>query len=127
LAVGGTPERLAALRSGRIQATLLNPPTIFLAERQGFHILAELSNLPFQNKGVVSTRKFIREQPNIVRRYIKSQIEAGHIMKTDQKTGVKVFNKHLAGGPDADPQNTERSYEVSITDDKFPRNQYPSL
>jgi len=29
VAIGGTPERLAALRSGRIQATLLNPPTIF--------------------------------------------------------------------------------------------------
>ena len=127
LAVGGTPERLAALRSGRIQATLLNPPTIFMAERQGFHILADVSNLPFQNNGVVSTRKFIREQPNIVRRYVKSQIEAVHIMKTDRKTGLKVFTKHLAGGREADPQITERSYDVSITDDKFPRNQYPSL
>ena len=127
LAVGGTPERLAALRSGRIQATLLNPPTIFMAERQGFHILADVSNLPFQNNGVVATRKFIREQPNVVRRYVKSQIEAVHVMKTDRKTGLKVFTKHLAGGRDVDPQITEKSYDVSITDDKFPRNQYPSL
>jgi NitT/TauT family transport system substrate-binding protein len=127
LAVGGTPERLAALRSGRIQATLLNPPTIFMAERQGFHILADVSNLPFQNNGVVATRKFIREQPNIVRRYVKSQVEAVHIMKTDRKTGLKIFTKHLGGGRDADPQITEKSYDVSITDDKFPRNQYPSL
>ena len=48
-------------------------------------------------------------------------------MKTDRRTGLKVFTKHLAGGRDADPQITEKSYEVSITDDKFPRNQYPSL
>jgi NitT/TauT family transport system substrate-binding protein len=127
LAVGGTPERLAALRSGRIQATLLNPPTIFIAERQGFHVLVDVSNLPFQNNGVVATRKFIREQPNIVRRYVKSQIEAVHIMKTDRKTGLKIFTKYLGGGRDADPQITEKSYDVSITDDKFPRNQHPSL
>jgi NitT/TauT family transport system substrate-binding protein len=125
--VGGTPERLAALRSGRIQATLLNPPTIFLAERQGFHVLADVSNLPFQNNGVVSTKKFIREQPNTVRRYVKSQLEAVHVMKTDRATGLKVFTKHLAGGRDADPQITQKSYDVSITDDKFPRSQYPSL
>ena len=98
-----------------------------MAERQGFHILADVSNLPFQNNGVVATRKFIREQPNIVRRYVKSQVEAVHIMKTDRKTGLKIFTKHLGGGRDADPQITEKSYDVSITDDKFPRNQYPSL
>ena len=56
-----------------------------------------------------------------------SQIEAVRIMKTDRKTGLKVFIKHLAGGRDADSQITEKSYEVSITDDKFPRNQYLSL
>ena len=127
IAVGGTPERLAALRSGRIQATLLNPPTIFMAERQGFHILADVSNLPFQNNGVVTTRKFIREQPNIIRRFVKSQIEAVHVMKTDRRTGLKIFTKYLAGGRDADLQITEKSYDVSITDDKFPRNQFPSL
>ena len=127
IAVGGTPERLAALRSGRIQATLLNPPTIFMAERQGFQILADVSNLPFQNNGVVTTRKFIREQPNIIRRFVKSQIEAVHVMKTDRRTGLKIFTKYLAGGRDADLQITEKSYDVSITDDKFPRNQFPSL
>ena len=127
LAVGGTPERLAALRSGRIQATLLNPPTIFMAERQGFLVLADVSSLPFQNNGVVATRKFIREQPSLVRRYVKAQIEAVHLMKTDRRTGLNVFAKHLGGGRDADPQITEKSYDVSITDDKFPRNQHPSL
>lgn len=123
--VGGTPERLAALRSGRIQATLLNPPTIFLAEKQGFHVLADVSNLPFQNNGVVTTRKFIREQPNIVRRYVRSQVEAVHAMKTDRQTGLRVFAKHLAGGRDADAQVNEKSYDAAVADDKFPRNQFP--
>ena len=125
VAIGGTPERLAALRSGRIQATLLNPPTIFLAEREGFKILTDVSGLPFQNNGAVTTKKFIKENTELVRRYVRSQVEAVHVMKTDRNRGLKVFTKHLGGIKDTDL--LEKSYDVSITDDKFSRNQFPSL
>jgi ABC-type nitrate/sulfonate/bicarbonate transport system substrate-binding protein len=33
IVVGGTPDRLIALQTGRIQATLLSPPTTIVAER----------------------------------------------------------------------------------------------
>ncbi|MGH7870961.1 MAG: ABC transporter substrate-binding protein, partial [Candidatus Binatia bacterium] len=125
VAIGGTPERLAALRSGRIQATLLNPPMIFLAEREGFKILTDVSGLPFQNNGAVTTRKFVKDNSDIVRRYIRSQVEAVHVMKTDRKTGLRVFMQHLGGIKDTDI--LEKSYDVSVTDDKFARNQFPSL
>lgn len=125
VAIGGTPERLAALRTGRIRATLLNPPTIFVAEREGFGILTDVSGLPFQNNGAVTTRKFIKEHDDVVRRYVRSQVEAVHVMKTDRKTGLKVFMKHLGGIKDT--EILEKSYDVSITDDKFSRNQFPSL
>jgi NitT/TauT family transport system substrate-binding protein len=125
VAVGGTPERLAALRSGRVQATSLNPPTIFAAEKEGFRILADVSALPFQNVAPVTTRKFIREHPDIVRRYVKSQIEAVHVMKRDRKTGMKIFMQLMRGFKDT--AVLEKSYDVSITDDKLPRHQQPSL
>ncbi len=125
LAVGGTPERLAALRTGRVQATSLNPPTIFAAEKEGFRILADVSALPFQNVAPVTTRRFIKEHPDIVRRYVKSQVEAVHMMKRDRKTGMKVFMQLMGGFKDT--AVLEKSYDVSITDDKLQRNQYPSL
>lgn len=125
VAVGGTPERLAALRTGRVQATSLNPPTIFAAEKEGFRILADVSALPFQNVAPVTTRRFIKEHPDIVRRYVKSQVEAVHMMKRDRKTGMKVFMQLMGGFKDT--AVLEKSYDVSITDDKLPRNQYPSL
>ncbi len=125
IAVGGTPERLAALRSGRVQATSLNPPTIFAAEKEGFRILADVSALPFQNVAPVTTRKFIREHPDIVRRYVKSQVEAVHVMKRDRKTGMKIFMQLMRGFKDT--AVLEKSYDVSITDDKLPRHQQPSL
>ena len=125
VAVGGTPERLAALRTGRVQATSLNPPTIFAAEKEGFRILADVSALPFQNVAPVTTRRFIKENPDVVRRYVKSQVEAVHLMKRDRKTGLRVFMRLMSGFKDT--AVLEKSYDVSVTDDKLPRNQYPSL
>jgi ABC-type nitrate/sulfonate/bicarbonate transport system substrate-binding protein len=125
VAIGGTPERLTAMRSGRIQATLLNPPTIFVAEKEGYPILTDVSGMPFQNNGAVTTRRFIKEHPEIVRRYVRSQVEAVRVMKADRKTGLKIFMKYLGGIKETDI--LEKSYDVSITDDRFSRNQFPSL
>src|SRR5438105_10771536 len=82
--IGGTPERLAALRTGRIQATLLSPPASLTAQKEGLNILVDVTGLPFQNNGVVTTRKFIREHLDIVRRYVKAHVEAVHLMKTNR-------------------------------------------
>ena len=125
IAVGGTPERLAALRAGRVQATSLNPPTIFAAEKEGFRILADVSALPFQNVAPVTTRRFIKESPDVVRRYVKSQVEAVHVMKRDRKTGLRVFAQLMDNFKDT--AVLEKSYDVSVTDDKLQRNQYPSI
>ena len=100
IVIGGTPERLIALRTGKIHATLLNPPTTFVAQREGFNVLADLGTLPFQNNGVVTTRKFINDKPEVVRRYVKSQIEAVHLMKSERATGLKVLAKYMGGTSD---------------------------
>jgi ABC-type nitrate/sulfonate/bicarbonate transport system substrate-binding protein len=122
---GGTPERLVGLRAGRIQATLLSPPTSFIAQKEGFNFLTDVAGLPFQHNGVVTTRKFIREHPDTVRRYVKSQIEAVHLMKTDRETGLKVLGKFLARQKDRDL--IEKSYDVSMGEEVYPRKQYPTL
>jgi NitT/TauT family transport system substrate-binding protein len=124
IVIGGTPERLIALRTGKIQATLLNPPTTFVAQREGFNVLADLGTLPFQNNGVVTTRKFINEKPEVVRRYVKSQIEAVHLMKSERATGLKVLAKYMGGT--SDQELLEKSYDASVTEHTFPSKQYPA-
>jgi NitT/TauT family transport system substrate-binding protein len=97
---GGTPERLVGLKTGRLQATVLNPPTSFLAQREGFNVLTDVTGMPFQHNGVVTTKRFIREHPNVVRSYVKSQIEAVHLMKTDRQTGINILMKALKAKPE---------------------------
>jgi ABC-type nitrate/sulfonate/bicarbonate transport system substrate-binding protein len=123
---GGTPERLVGLQTGRIQATVLNPPTSFLALKDGFNLLTDITGMPFQHNGVVTSRRFIRDQSNIVRRYVKSQIEAVHLMKTDRQTGVKILMKSLKAKPE-DRELVEKSYNAAVVEEIYPRKQYPTV
>jgi NitT/TauT family transport system substrate-binding protein len=127
IVIGGTPERLISMRNKRLQATLLSPPTSIVAEREGFNVLADVGalGLPFLHNGIAAPRRFVRDNPDTARRYVKSQVEAVHLMKTDRKTSVAVLGKYLR--QTTNKEILERSYELSSTDDKYPRKQYPSL
>jgi ABC-type nitrate/sulfonate/bicarbonate transport system substrate-binding protein len=78
----------------------------------------------YQAAGVATTRRFIRESPDIVRRYVKSQVEAVHRIKTDRDTGKKVLVKYLGS---QDKEILERTYDLASADDKLPPKQYPTL
>lgn len=98
LQVGSLTERLAAMETKRVQATVLAPPAMYQAQMRGFNMLADISSLgvPYQATGVETTRKFIRERGDIVRRYIKAHVEAVCRFKTDRDTSIKVLAKSLA-------------------------------
>jgi NitT/TauT family transport system substrate-binding protein len=121
--IGTIPERLSALESGKVQAAMLNAPDNFRAQKRGLYKLAEV-RLPYQGIGVGTTRTFIRDNPDVVRRYVKSQVEAVHRLKTDREAGIRVLGKYL-NIPDR--EILERAYDDAMTDEKFPPKQYPSL
>jgi NitT/TauT family transport system substrate-binding protein len=121
--IGTIPERLSALESGKVQAAMLNAPDNFRAQKRGLYNLMEV-RLPYQGIGVGTTRTFIRENPDVVRRYVKSQIEAVHRLKTDREAGIRVLAKYLNI---QDREVLERAYDDAITDEKLPQKQYPSL
>jgi ABC-type nitrate/sulfonate/bicarbonate transport system substrate-binding protein len=127
IVVGGTPERLISLRNKRLHATLLSPPTSIVAEKEGFSLLADVGalGLPFLHNGIAVSRRLIRDNPDMVKRYVKSQIDAVHLMKTDRKTSVTVLAKYLR--QTTNKEILERSYDLSATDQKYPRKQYPGL
>jgi NitT/TauT family transport system substrate-binding protein len=124
--IGTTTDRLAALAARRVEATVLNPPTMFIAQKNGLNLIADVSalGLAFQHAGAATSRRFIREQPDIVRRYIKSHVEAVHRIKTDRETGLKVAAKYFGT---RDRESMEKSYSRYISEDKLPRKQYPTL
>src|SRR5215510_8432106 len=98
--VGSGPERLSAALTGRVSASVINPPSSFIAEKKGLAIIADVAQmgLVFQHTGVGTTRKFIKEHPDIVRRYVKSHVEAVHKMWTDREATIKALSKLIRSG-----------------------------
>ena len=127
IVVGGTSERIASLRLGKIQGTLFSPPQNITAQREGFNVLADVADLglPFVHIGVAATRTFIRDNPDIVRRYVKSHIEAIAAMKTDREMAIKTLTKYLGQIKDRDV--LIKSYEAAAPDNRISRKQYPYL
>ena len=121
--IGTIPERLRALDTGKVQAAMLSSPDNFRAQKRGLYKLMGV-RLPYQGIGVGTTRAVIRENPDVVQRYIKSQIEAVHRLKTDREAGIRVLGKYLNI---QDREVLEKAYDDSITDEKLPPKQYPSL
>lgn len=122
---GSTPERLAAMEARRVSGSTLVPPATFIAQRKGFHLLADVAalGLAYQHQGGVTTRKFLRENPATVRNFVKSYIEAVHRLKTDRATGMKIAAKYLRL---EDPELLKKTYESSIDENKLPMKQYPT-
>ncbi|HEV8342190.1 MAG TPA: ABC transporter substrate-binding protein [Candidatus Binatia bacterium] len=121
--VGTVPERLSAVQSGRVQAAMLNTPDNVMAQKKGLNSLVNV-RLPYQGVGVATTRTLIRENPDVVRKYVKSQIEAVHRIKTDREAGIKVLAKYLAS---QDKEILERTYDDISSDEKLSPKQYPTL
>jgi NitT/TauT family transport system substrate-binding protein len=125
--VGGVPDRLGALLTGRIEAAMLVSPSMFIAQKKGMNILADVSKLglPFQYTGVATSRRFIKDQPDTLRRYVRSQIEAVNRIYTDKETSLKVLTKYFGGKVDRDI--LEKSWELLTDGNLLSKKQYPSL
>jgi len=123
--IGQASDRFIALRTGRIQGTLLTAPHWIIAEKEGFNILSDLGELPFPFSTVSTTRLFVRNNPDTVKKYVKSYIDAVHLLKTDRETGLKILAKYLRQKQDR--ETLERSYDQFVTEAMLPRKQYPDL
>jgi NitT/TauT family transport system substrate-binding protein len=125
--VGGVPDRLGAVLAGKVQGAILNPPTSFIGQKRGLNILADVSKLglAFQYTGVATSRRFIREHADTVRRYVRSQVEAVNRIHTDKETSLKVLTKYFGGNVERDI--LEKSWAILADENMLPKKQYPSL
>lgn len=96
-ASGGAPERLAALSTRAIDATVLSPPETVVAARMGMNILAHLSDLKaaFPQTVITVRRSFLEKNRETAKRFVRAYSEAIHQFKTDKAKGTDVYAQRL--------------------------------
>ena len=97
LQMGSQPDRLRALAAGSIEATLVSPPLDLTAKKQGYNILVNLADLgiAYPQQVIETTDRFIRENPQGVKNFLKGFIEGVRYAGTYKDETKKLIAKYL--------------------------------
>lgn len=97
MAAGGGANRLVALSTKALDATVLAPPETLKAEQLGLRILLHLSELKtnFPMNIIAVRRSFLVNNRDVVKRFLMAHSEAVQQFKQDRKKGIRVYQKRL--------------------------------
>ena len=115
---GGTqPSRLQAVTAGSLDATLVSPPLDLTAKKQGLSILVNIADLgiPYPQLVIETTERFNREQPLVVKNFLKGFIEAAHYAATQKDETKKTITKYLKTNDPEILEATHKSF-LQVTD-----------
>lgn len=94
---GAADERLAALSRGALDASMFNYDQVDLAQKLGFKMLVDLREFPisYPIQGLVTGRKYLASNRDIVSRLVRSYVEGIRILKTDKEFSMATMGKQL--------------------------------
>jgi ABC-type nitrate/sulfonate/bicarbonate transport system substrate-binding protein len=103
--------RAAALKSGRVDATMLTAPIYFKFEQQGYQSLANTSDYPdiYAPTVYVFKKSTVAANPHLAEALIKAHAEAIKRLYDDKDFAVKVYLKR---NPTDDPADVARVYDL---------------
>ncbi len=115
MAAGGSPEVLAGMLQGKFQAGVLTPPTSTTATRMGYREVFDLARLdfPFPVISVVSTRKYIDANPDVILNVLRATAEAIYLYKTRPDLTLPVVAKFMRV-PKDDPALAQSQQSLGV-------------
>ncbi len=116
--VGGENERVAAIKAGQIDGMMAQYPVTGVLEREGYTVVgnaADVTDIP--NNATVTSHKFLKENHDLVKQYMKALIEGLHAYKTQPEKAM-ASTKGFMKLPDD---------ELSIAYDYYTKNVYPDV
>ena len=96
LQVGNSPERLAALVSGKVYGSILSLSQTPRAKKLGLRSLADLSQIDAEYpQGVLYvSNTLISKRPDLIREFMKAYVEGIHQFKTNLPAAYSVIEKN---------------------------------
>ena len=125
LGVGSPSDRLAALLAGGVDAISVSPDVAKVAMGQGYTLLLDLAkeNVPFQSSGLVTSRKFLRANPQLIENVARAIVEG--VAFSRNPANKKIVLHSLAKNLRLDkPDRLENTYR-KVED--LPRKPCPSM
>jgi NitT/TauT family transport system substrate-binding protein len=124
LPTGPDAERLAALVTGKIDATLFTSSSAAPARKSGFIELIQIADLgvEVQGNGFATSRAYVQTNREVVKNALKGFVEAIYFIYANKKEAQKVFAKYMRT---SDPDVLEDSYRGYVT--SIPKKPYPTL
>jgi len=95
--LGGQPTRLAILQSGAMEGVVITPPFTLQAKQLGFNLLLEYSKVipNYFSSGFITTRRYIRENPQIVENTVKSLMDAMRYVFSNEDGTIKIVGRYM--------------------------------
>ena len=90
---GDAPTRLGSLMTGRMDATILSPPHLTMAVKSGYRVLADMGDMSanFPQSTLNVKGGYMRENRDLVKRFVRSYAEAVHVIKTEPRSNHENF------------------------------------
>jgi len=114
---------LDTFRDGTVDAFVADELVYTMAVASGYKALVDLSqyNIPIAGSGVNASRKWVEQNPETVRKFIRSTVEAMALLKKDKEVALRAINTWY-GIKDREQQ--EFLYKDMV---KLPQKPYPNV
>jgi NitT/TauT family transport system substrate-binding protein len=96
LQMGGQPQIVSAMAGGSVQGGVLSSPANYRATKSGFQLLVDFKQvgLDYPTVSLVSTRSYVKKDPQTVRRFLMAYSEGTERLYRDKEFTMKVIGKY---------------------------------
>jgi ABC-type nitrate/sulfonate/bicarbonate transport system substrate-binding protein len=125
--IGSSPNMLASLDKGGIDAAVLTIPSMFVAEDRGYRVLLDMADtdIYYLHTMIATTRNYIKGHRDTVLRFLKGYVEGLAYVKQNKRGSLEIVKKKLRINTEREG-NLERSIDLLNAKYYEPR-PYPSL
>ncbi|HEV8722026.1 MAG TPA: ABC transporter substrate-binding protein [Candidatus Binatia bacterium] len=122
LQMGGVPPILAGMESRKIFGGPLSLPTLARAKKEGYRELADVADLvpEYQVAGIVTRRAFIKQNPDVVRGFVKAIAEAMALFRKDPESVKQVMKTRFKVDDQLVIEETQKNYPRYMPNIPYP-------
>ena len=126
--LGTQPERLAALNSRRVQATIMSPPFSSAAKKSGLKLILDLAKMriAFPSVGLVASRDYVAKNRANARGFMQAYLEGIRDIKKNREAALRIMAKYLRMDLETNRDVLLDTYDETLASDEMERKPYPN-